>query len=220
MSPAKLIRWSGLIGLLAGVLYALAAFLHPVGEDLAAITSPRWVPAHLVYWVSVILMQLGLVGLYARQVEKAGWLGLVGFVLAFIGTGLVEVILFMVSTIIPLIGAEAPTIFDQAMTPPPFWVPVFILGFFGLGYILFGVATMRAGVLPRWSGLLLIIGVSFFMISEASLFDPMLSHVIATIGDVVFGLGLAWAGYALWSSRRLVAPGSTGMGRTKKPSEA
>src|SRR5215211_1436791 len=74
MSSAKLIRWSGLISLSAGVLYALAAFLHPVGEDLAAVTSPKWVPAHLVYWVSVILMQLGLVGLYARQVEKAGWL--------------------------------------------------------------------------------------------------------------------------------------------------
>jgi hypothetical protein len=219
MSPAKLIRWSGLISLLAGVLYALAAFLHPVGEDLAAITSPKWVPAHLVYWVSVILMQLGLVGLYARQVEKAGWLGLAGFVLAFIGTGFVETILLMVSTIIPLIGAEAPTIFDQAMTPPAFLLPVFIGGF-GLGYILFGVATMRAGVLPRWSGLLLIIGVSFFMISEAPLFDRMLSHVIATIGDVVFGLGLAWAGYALWSSRPLVAPGSSGMGRSKKPSAA
>ena len=219
MSSAKLIRWSGLISLLAGVLYALAAFLHPVGEDLAAITSPKWVTAHLVYWVSVILMQLGLVGLYARQVEKAGWLGLAGFVLAFIGTGLVESILIMVSTIMPLIGAEAPTIFDQAMTPPAFLLLLFIGGF-GLGYILFGVATMRAGVLPRWSGLLLIIGVSFFMISESPLFDPTLSHVIATIGDVAFGLGLAWAGYALWSSRRLVAPGSSGMGRSKKPSAA
>ena len=219
MSPAKLIRWSGLISLLAGVLYALGAFLHPVGEDLAAVTSPKWVPAHLVYWVSVILMQLGLVGLYARQVEKAGWLGLAGFVLAFIGTGFVESILIMVSTIMPLIGAEAPTIFDQAMTPPAFLLPVFIGGF-GVGYILFGAATMRAGVLPRWSGLLLIIGVSFFMISEGPLFDRTLSHVIATIGDVVFGLGLAWAGYALWSSRRLVAPGSSGMGRSKKPSAA
>jgi hypothetical protein len=80
-------------------------------------------------------------------------------------------------------------------------VPVFVGGF-GQGYILFGVATMRAGVLPRWSGLLLIIGVLFFMNSEAQLFDRALSHVIATIGDVVFGLGFAWAGYVLWSERR------------------
>jgi hypothetical protein len=200
MSPANLIRWSGLISLLVGVLYALAAFLHPVGEDLAAVNSPKWVTAHLVYWVSVILMQFGLMGLYARQVEKAGWLGLVGFVLAFIGTGFVETILFMVSTIIPFIAAQAPTIFDQAMTPPAFRVPVFVGGF-GVGDILLALRRC-AGVLPRWSGLLLIIGVLFFMNSEAQLFDRALSHVIATIGDVVFGLGFAWAGYVLWSERR------------------
>jgi hypothetical protein len=134
-------------------------------------------------------------------VEKTRWLGLVGFVLAFIGTVFVSSIFFMVSTVIPLIAAETPALFDQAATPSTGTVLVVVLGF-SLGYILFGVATMRAGVLPRWSGLLLIIGVSFFMISEAPLFDRTLSHVIVTVGDVVFGLGLAWMGYALWSEKR------------------
>ena len=87
MTTANLIRWSGLTTLLAGVLYAAGALLHPVGEDLAAVNNPNWVPAHLVYWVSVLLLHLGLVGLYARQAKQTGWLGLVGFVLAFIGTG-------------------------------------------------------------------------------------------------------------------------------------
>ena len=201
MSTANLIRWSGLISILAGALYALAAILHPVGEDIAAYTSPNWVTAHLVYWVSAILMLFGLVGLYARQVEKIRWLGLVGFVLAFIGTVFVSSIFFMVSTVIPLIAAETPALFDRAATPSTVTVLVVVLGF-SLGYILFSVATMRAGVLPRWSGLLLIIGVSFFMISEAPLFDRTLSHVIVTVGDVVFGLGLAWMGYALWSEKR------------------
>jgi hypothetical protein len=201
MSTANLIRWSGLISILAGVLYALAAILHPVGEDIAAYTSPNWVTAHRVYWVSAILMLFGLVGLYARQVEKTRWLGLVGFVLAFIGTAYVGSIFVMVSTVIPLVAAETPALFDRAATPSTVTVLVVVLGF-SLGYILFSVATMRAGVLPRWSGLLLIIGVSFFMISEAPLFDRTLSHVIVTVGDVVFGLGLAWMGYALWSEKR------------------
>lgn len=201
MPTANLIRWSGLISILAGLLYALAAILHPVGEDIAAYTSPNWVTAHQVYWVSAILMLFGLVGLYSRQVEKTRWLGLVGFVLAFIGTAFVGSIFVMVSTVIPLIAAETPALFDQAATPPTGAVLVVVLGF-SLGYILFGVATMRAGVLPRWSGLLLIIGVSFFIISEAPLFDRTISHVNVTIGDVVFGLGLAWMGYALWSEKR------------------
>jgi len=183
------------------VLYALAALLHPVGEDLASVNSPNWVPSHFVYWVSAILMQLGLVGLYARQAEKAGRLGLAGFVLAFIGTALVGSIFFLATAAIPLIAAELPLVFDQAMTPPAFIVLMLVVGF-ALGYVLFGVATMRAGVLPRWAGLLLIIGVLLFMLSEAGLLERTLSHVSVTAGDIMFGLGLAWLGYALWSEKR------------------
>jgi hypothetical protein len=197
----RLIRWSGLISLLAGVLYAVGALLHPVGEGLAAVSSPNWVPAHLIYWVAVMLMQLGLVGVYARQVEQTGWLGLVGFVLAFVGTALVSSILLYVSTALPLIAGEAQTIFDQAATPPVFLLPVFVLGF-GLGWILLGVATMRAGVLPRWSGLLLIIGVTLFVSSEALPFEATLAHILVTVGDIIFGLGLVWMGYVLWSEKR------------------
>jgi hypothetical protein len=201
MSTANLIRWSGLISLVAGVLYAVGALLHPVGESLAAVISPNWVPAHLVYWVSVLLLHLGLVGLYARQAEQTGRLGLVGFVLAFIGTALVGSILVFASTVLPLIAAEAQAIFDRAATPPDFLLPVFILGF-GMGWILLGLATMRAGVLPRWAGLLLIIGVTLFMISEAAPFEAMLAHTLVTVGDIIFGLGLVWIGYALWSEQR------------------
>jgi hypothetical protein len=201
MSITKLIRWNGLASILAGVLYALGAILHPVGEDLASVNSPSWVTSHLVYWVSATLMLYSLVGLYARQADKAGWLGLVGFLLALIGTAFVGTIFFISSTILPLVAAGSPAIFDQVMTPPAFAVPVLVVGFI-LGYILFGVATMRAGVFPRWSGPLLVLGVSLFMISEMPLFDLTLSHLIATFGDVIFGIGLAWMGYALWSEKR------------------
>jgi hypothetical protein len=200
MLTANLIRWSGLISILAGVLYALGALLHPVGEDLAAYASPQWVPAHQVYWVSAMLMLFGLVGLYARQVEKTGWLGLVGFVLAFIGTVLVDSIFVMASTVLPLVAVQAPALFDQAAAPPTFGVLVVVLG-----YILFGIATMRAGVLPRWSGLLLIIGSAMFMISEAVPLNASLSHLIVTIGDVIFGTGFVWMGFALWSEKRELA---------------
>jgi hypothetical protein len=200
MSTGKLVRWSGLITLLAGVFYMFAALLHPVGEDLAAINHPNWVPAHLVFWVSALLLLFGLMGLYARQAEKAKWLGLVGFVLAFMGTALVGGLLLMVATLIPVIAAEVPALIDRAMTPPDFALPIIALGF-GLGFILFGVVTMRAGVLPRWSGFLLIVGTALSM-AEGSPLGRMPEHVIVTIGRVIFGLGLAWMGYALWSAKR------------------
>lgn len=203
MTTAKAIYWSGPITVLGGLLYALGALLHPVGEGVAAVSDPNWVPAHLVYWVSIILLHLGLVGLYAHQAEKAGRLGVVGFVLAFAGTALVGSIVLAAATLTPLIAAETPGVFEQATTLPGFLVPVFVLGF-GLGYVLFGVATMRAGVLPRWSGLLVAVGVTLFVIAEAVPLGTGAAHALVTGGDILFGLGLVWMGYALWRSRNAV----------------
>jgi hypothetical protein len=196
----------------------VAAFIHPLGEDIASVSSSNWVPAHLLGWVSVTLMHLGLIGLYARQAEKAGWLGLAGFVLAFVGGAFAGGVQYVAATVIPLIAAQAPALFDQATTPPFFAPPLIVLGFV-LGHILFGLATMRAGVLPRWSGLMVSIGVLLFFIGELSFLGQRLPqpgleqvletirrlHVIVLFGDAAFGFGLAWMGYALWSEKRAIA---------------
>lgn len=201
MSTANLIRWSGLTSLLSGVLYIVGAILHPVGEDLSAVNDSNWIPAHLIYWVSILLLHFALVGLYLRQAEQAGWPGLLGFVLALIGTALVGSILIYVSTVLPLIADEAPAIFDEAATPPDFLLPVFVLGF-GLGWILIGIVTIRSGALPRWAGLMLIVGVILFVISESESLEENPAHILVTVGDILFGLGMAWIGYALWSEKR------------------
>src|SRR5262245_58459831 len=127
MFTRNLIRWSGLVVMLGGVLFPVAAILHPNGEDLASVNMPNWLPAHLLGLVSVSLMHLGLIGLYARQVEQTGWLGLIAFVLAFLGGAFASTIQYVTSTAIPLIAAQAPALFDQAMTPPPFAPPLFVL---------------------------------------------------------------------------------------------
>jgi hypothetical protein len=55
---------------------------------------------------------------------------------------------------------------------------------------------MRAGVLPRGSGLLLIAGIVLFLVSEGGPFGPALAHALVVAGDTAFGLGLAWMGLA------------------------
>jgi hypothetical protein len=210
MRTVNLFRWGGLVALLAGLLFAVATAIHPASEDIAVYDNPGWIPAHLIGWVSVMLMQLGLVALYGRQAKEMGWLGLVGFVLALVGTAFAGAIQYLQSTVLPLIAAEAPGIFVPARTPPPYALPVFALGF-GLGYVLLGIATIRAGVLPRWSGLLLSIGMLLFMFAEvtreSSILSGVLPYVIGTSGQAIFSLSLVWMGYALWSEKRLPAGG-------------
>jgi hypothetical protein len=186
MSTAKLIRWSGLANILAGVLYFLAVLIHPAGEDAAAMLLPTWVPAHVLGGVSAVFLLFGLIGLYARQAEKTGWLGFIGFLLTFTGTIFLAVEEFPAATINPSIPPAALVVFLMLSVP------------FTLGFLLFGVVTMRAGVLPRWSGLLLILGVVLLVAGSAS-------HVIGIIAAAVFGLGLAWLGYALWSEKGEIA---------------
>ena len=200
MSTANLIRWGGGVSLLAGVLHILGALLHPVGENLAAVNSSNWVLAHLLYWASAILLLIGLISLYARQMDKIGRLGLMGFVLAFIGTAVVGSILFFAATTMHLIATTAPDMFAQTTAPPTFVVPLFGLTF-GLGFILFSVATIRAGVLPRWSGWLLLLGILLSM-TEGSPMDPILMHWIVTSGHVLLGISWAWMGYTIWSEKR------------------
>ena len=50
--------------------------------------SPVWIPLNLLQLFGVILLLLALVGFYARQAAVAGGLGLVGFLVAFLGTAM------------------------------------------------------------------------------------------------------------------------------------
>src|SRR5574337_1248291 len=162
MSTAKLVRWSGLSCILAGVLYALGTLIHPDGEDVAAVLRPTWIPAHALEGVSAIFLLFGLIGLYGRQVEKTGKLGLTGFILAFIGSVLLAWEEISAATLSPLLAAKAPTLIEESAKSLSGVALVFglllIVGFV-LGFLLFGIATYRADVLPRWSSLLLIIGI-------------------------------------------------------------
>jgi len=72
--------------LIAGALVAVATFFHPNdAADPNAVTTNAWVIVHTLYVPAFILGLFGLIGLYARQAEQARVLGLIGFILAFIG---------------------------------------------------------------------------------------------------------------------------------------
>lgn len=74
-----------------------------------------------------------------------------------------------------------------------------------LGGLLFGIATFRAGILPRWAGVLLAAGT--VLGPAAILLPPGLQPKVA----VPVGLALVWLGYALWSERRAGQPWPAGL---------
>jgi hypothetical protein len=61
---------------------------------------------------------------------------------------------------------------------------------FGIGLILFGVATFRAGVYPRWAAVLLIIGIPLTMF-----LDPTAGTFQESIGQILWGFAVAALGF-------------------------
>jgi hypothetical protein len=194
MSSSNLIRWSGLAALVGGVLLAVfdvAEFVLIGGqpESVAAGTGALIIERVAVL-VPVALVLLGLVGLYARQAEQAGALGLVAFLAAFIGTVMVFGLQWSAAFIGPWLAEVAPELLDRE--PGGLLAAGFMLSFvlLALGWLLFGLASLRARVLPGGAAVVLMVG-------AVLLFVFLMLDVPGS--TVVFGAALVWMGYALWS---------------------
>ena len=78
VTPATLIRLAGLSAVLAGLGFIIVGLFHPVNVP-AAVTTATWANVHIVAMAMALLGMVGMTGLYARQAEKIGWLGLAGY---------------------------------------------------------------------------------------------------------------------------------------------
>ena len=209
-TASNLIQWAGVSATVAGMMYVLVGLLHPFVSHhggLSSVTTDVWVLTHsLTIGVSFFGL-LGMAGLYARQVEKVGWLGLVGFLLFSLWLVLVPGFTFFEALILPLLATDAPSfaesflgIFTGATAGTKFGTLATVWTLMGpmymLGALLFGIATLRAGLLSRWAAGLFGFG------AVSSLAFALLPPALEPLATVPVGSGLAWLGYALWSERR------------------
>jgi hypothetical protein len=204
MSAGTLLRLSGLAAIVAGVLIILSEILAMVAGlmDMATMErtplSPAWIPLNLLQLFGVILLLLALVGMYARQAAVAGGLGLVGFLVAFLGTAMFAGTGWSNAFTPPVVARTTPNLL-MGFPPSPLGEAVLYTAvLFAVGLILFGITVIRAGVLPRTGGWLLVIGgvLSRIMPIVHQRFD-----IYLPLDSLVTSLGLILLGYALWSVR-------------------
>jgi len=207
MATVTLRRWAGLSAIAAGLCFLVIGMFHPVNVP-SSVTTPTWVIVHIFATALGFFGLFGMAGLHARQAEKSGWLGLAGFLLFSIWMTLVCGFSFVEAFILPRLASESPAfvagflgMFSGAPSEidlgilPTLWNisgPMFILG-----PLLFGIATFRARVLPRWAGALL--ALNAVLVPLGALVPPEYQPKIIMIP---IGLALAWLGYALWSEGR------------------
>ena len=205
LTSSNLIRLAGLSALIAGLCYVFVGVFHPANIP-ASVTTTRWATVHVIACAMCFFGVLGLAGIYARQAVKAGWLGLIGYVLLSLWMVIVMGFSFVEAFILPHVATTTPALIDGWMkifnggtstinlgVLPTLWTLTGVI--YILGGLLFGIATFRAGVLPRGAAVLLALGT--LLAPVGALLSLSAQPKIA----IPAGLALAWLGYALMTER-------------------
>jgi hypothetical protein len=191
MTSANLMRLSCLAAVMAATLLLVLEIVdYAQGGDPfgVAANAAHVFESTLQLITFVVLLPLGLVGLYARQSEAAGPLGLLGFLVAFAGTGLVAGFLSTDTFVAPELARSAPRFLAEG--PPPGRSLSFLV--FGVGWALFGLASLWADVYPRQAAMLLIIGAVIGTVLSLALLP-------VPFGGLPFGAAVAWLGVVLFT---------------------
>jgi hypothetical protein len=203
MSSRTLYRLSGGT-LIAGSLLILISTI--VGDVLfpghsstpQQVVSLPWLLLTLITLIGSLLFVIGLPGMYLRQAGRAGTLGIVGFILLFFGI-LLEGAAFSTTQVIalPYLAQVAPHSLGGNHGPVGVFLLLIVSGLLHLiGAILLGIATMRAHVFPRWTGILLIVAGAALLLTLPPL-PEIASTILETISFVAFALAFIGCGYAL-----------------------
>jgi hypothetical protein len=224
ITASNLIRWAGLSAMIAGSFFVLVGMLHPL-NILSSVTTTQWGIVHILATAMGFFGLFGLTGIYARQAEKSGWLGLVGYILMSLWLVNLSHFTFIEAFVLPPLVTQAPTvverflgIFTKSAGEITFGaLPIIydLNGFIGymIGGVLFGIATFRSRVLPRWAGGLLAIGA--LLVPFAAVLPPVHEAKVTLPG----GFALVWLGYSLWAERQQGAvepvPGRASSGSTQ-----
>jgi hypothetical protein len=200
MSKQRLVRYGGPAAMVGGALY-LATFgmVYLIYDLFAQEAKGTFVGdhafIHLFDTPMFVFLLLGAVGVYLRQRSSFGRVGKAGFYLTAFGFSLGAVGGAMIVVIGLSVGDEA------TMGVPDIIAHMLSHVFYALGSVLLGIATYRAGILPKTAAVMMGIGpvwlFAMFMAGINQSFLLLLPPVIAT------GIGWMWLGHALRSERDL-----------------
>jgi hypothetical protein len=195
-------------GAVALILAAIASALVPLGttgiptnpaQNIAFATGANswgWRVGMMLALVYQALLVLGSLALYVHlsQTRAERW-AFAGLVVTVGCTMLFVPMMGFAAFVVPAVGAlieaghtDAVAVMDQTFREP-FAILPFLGGIFvNLGLILNGVVVWRSGTLPKWAGLLLIVGgvlgvPAFLDVPQAGLVaTPLTAAALITIG--------------------------------------
>jgi hypothetical protein len=176
--PGDVVSLIGVGTVAFSVLYLLS--------DVIELAQSGFSTAQLVLtYISEAAIPLFVIGVYAAQRPSIGRLGLLGAV------GYAYTFVFFTSTVVYAL-VQHTTDFSALKNQMGGWIAVHSVLMVVTGLV-FGYAVVRAGVLPRWTGWLLMLGMLAMVVATA--LPDVVQTGAAALRDVAFaGMGAALLG--------------------------
>ena len=214
MTTSSLYRLSGITLIIASLLtvvsnIALTLFFPNSGPTVppSDVMSPLWSPIGIIGFVGGVLLLFGLVGLYLRQAKPTGVMGLVGFLLTFLGVLFASIVAgFFFISVLPYLATKGASAIEDGFS----MVALFGLGggvLLFLGTILLGISIMRARIFPRLAGIFILVG---GILSPAAILGlNLVVSLIGSLSTILLVLGFVWIGSILFSRPEVMAAPAT-----------
>jgi len=201
-SRTVLEMWSGLAAMGAGILAVAAVVLSAaLGPELAV---GFVVDRTEILLPLTLLLAIALPGLQTRQAGLSGRIGWAGFILAMIGVVTATAFIAYLAVMKAFFVLAPPELtLGRSLSLAIVAGPVTLVGI-----AVFGIATARANVLPRWAAVMFALGVPVGYAIEVVFAFPLAElrlpfYVAFFAGLAISALGLIILGHALWAHARL-----------------
>jgi hypothetical protein len=192
MSSSDLVRWGGWAAVVAGALLVVGELMYLVTgleQSAAAYSSAPAFVQNVLFLMAGVLLVGGLISLYVGRLSST--LGIVAFVVAFVGTVLVAGSLWDSAFTVTALAGTAPELYEAELPGLVLFGLVLSFVLFSLGWLLFGVAVLRSRTYSRGSAILLMAGAVLAFFPFPFTFIP-------------FGLAVSWMGSSLLLGRTTV----------------
>ena len=207
VTTTTLTRCAGVAAAVAGLIFIGVQINHPP-LDVTSVGTTEWVVRNSLKVLMAVLALAGITGMYLRQVNRSGVLGLIGYLLFAAGYLVIMGVAFVAAYVVPSLADTAPGYVNdvlavadgrQAIGDIGLMQVVFRVEAFGYlaGGLVFGIALFRANVLARWAAVLLAAG------TFATIAIPLLPASLER--PLAFPTGVALIGLG-WSLVRTTAP--------------
>ena len=163
MSESALSRHAGPIVLVVGAYLvvshlALAFVFMSFSDPAVMLADPIFRGLSLAYAVAFSGLAIAACAAYDKQARQAGTFGLVALCAAIIGTVNLGADMWFEGFAVPWLADVVPQVLTAEKTM--FWKVGYLSSYilFSIGWVLFGLASLRAGVFPRLISLAIVAG--------------------------------------------------------------